>query len=99
MHRPDDPRRLPDPPGSTATSEEERSARWVELCTLASELEARLMQGRLETEGIPCSLNSLRMQVEPVNLGRLSEVRLYVLDSDLERAQDLLRAAADGDYL
>lgn len=72
---------------------------WVELCTVASDVEARLIQGRLETEGIPCTVESLKFSAEPVNVGRLAELRLYVLSEDLERARGLLEAAELGEYL
>lgn len=63
---------------------------WRHLATIFSEEKAVLLQGRLETEGIPCSIESLKYHAEPVNFGRLSEVRLWVLDADLERARALL---------
>lgn len=66
---------------------------------MASDVEARLIQGRLETEGIPCSLQSLKFWAEPVNVGRLAELKLYVLEDDLEEAKELLEAAELGEYL
>lgn len=72
-------------------SEDERS--WVPLRTLAVEEEARFIQGMLESEGIPCMLESMKFTAEPVNLGMMSEIRLHVLEEDLERAEALLAAA------
>jgi len=66
---------------------------------VASDPEARLIQGRLETEGIPCTVESLKFYAEPVNVGRLAELNLYVLEDDLDRARDLLEAAELGEYL
>lgn len=66
---------------------------------MASDPEARLIQGRLETEGIPCTVESLKFYAEPVNVGRLAELNLYVLEDDLDRARDLLEAAELGEYL
>lgn len=66
-------------------------AGWVHLITLASEEEAWLLQGRLESEGIPCSVESLKYHAEPVNFGRLSEVRVHVLNQHLARSRELLR--------
>jgi len=73
---------------------EDQGSDWVTLCTVASEEEAFFMQGMLEAEGIPCTLESLKYHAEPVNLGRLSEVRVHLLEPDLQRAQELLAAAA-----
>ena len=70
---------------------------WVELCVLASEVDARLIQGRLETEGIPCEIESMKFHAEPVNLGLMSEVRLHVLERDLERARVLLQEVDEDD--
>ena len=76
---------------------EDRGSKWATLRTVASEEEAIFMQGMLEAEGIPCTLESLKYHAEPVNLGRLSEVRVHVLEQDLQRAQELLTAAAEQD--
>lgn len=75
------------------------SPKWVGLCVLASEVDARLIQGRLETEGIPCAIESLKFYAEPVNVGALSEIRLHVLEPDLERARALLEEAEQEDFL
>lgn len=64
--------------------------RWELLLTMSSEEEAHLLQGRLESEGIPCTLESIKFHVEPVNFGQMSEINLHVLQSDLERARELL---------
>ena len=76
---------------------EDQESRWVALRTVASEEEAFFMQGMLEAEGIPCTLESLKYHAEPVNLGMLSEIRVHVLETDLQRAQELLTAATEQD--
>ncbi|MFQ5743217.1 MAG: putative signal transducing protein [Acidobacteriota bacterium] len=77
---------------------EKKNSNWVPFRTVTSEVEARIIQGRLETEGIPCTIESLKYHMEPVNFGTLSEVRLHVLKDDLPRANDLLDAADRGEY-
>jgi hypothetical protein len=72
---------------------EDQGSKWVTLCTVASEEEAFFMQGMLEAEGIPCTPESLKYHAEPVNLGRLSEIRVHVLEADLQRAKELITAA------
>ena len=63
---------------------------WVEIASLSLEDEARLLQGFLEAEGIPAQIESLKFHMEPVNVGGLAEIRLYVRAEDEERAIELL---------
>ncbi|HVR42734.1 MAG TPA: hypothetical protein VMS56_04750 [Thermoanaerobaculia bacterium] len=51
---------------------------WVEIAGLGTDDEARLLQGFLEAEEIPAQIESLRFSMEPVNLGQMSEIRVYV---------------------
>ena len=76
---------------------EDQESSWVALRTVASEEEAFFMQGMLEAEEIPCTLESLKYHAEPVNLGMLSEVRVHVMETDLQRAQERLTSAAEED--
>lgn len=68
-------------------------ARWVKLTEYAVELRARLVAGRLESEGIPVMLDP-EMQHEPygpgtnVLLGR--GVEIYVPENRLLEARDLI---------
>ncbi len=63
---------------------------WVEIASLSLEDEARLLQGFLEAEGIPAQIESLKFHMEPVNVGGLAEIRLYVRADDEARAIELL---------
>ncbi|MEO8216456.1 MAG: hypothetical protein ABI718_05180 [Acidobacteriota bacterium] len=63
---------------------------WVEISSAATEDEARILQGFLETEGIPCRVESLRFHMEPVNFGKLGEIRVYVRVEDQVRATALM---------
>jgi len=63
---------------------------WTQLCTLSSESEATLLQGYLESEGGPCSIESLVFHAEPFTFGPLAKVRVHVLSTDRERADRLL---------
>ena len=63
---------------------------WPILETVSSEEEARLIAGFLENTGVRCEVESLRFHQEPVNFGRLSEVRLRVPFEELEMARRLL---------
>lgn len=68
---------------------------WVEIASVGTEDEARLLQGFLQTEGIPAQIESLKFSMEPVNLGTMSEIRIYV-DAEAEhRAMALLDERRD----
>jgi hypothetical protein len=68
---------------------------WVEIASVGSEEEARLLAGFLESEGIPAEVESLRFSMEPVNLGTMSEIRVYVGAEDEHRALEILESRAD----
>ncbi len=64
------------------------STTWVEIATVGSEEEARMIKGFLESEGIPTQLESLELNAVPVNFGAIGEIRVYV---DGNREADALR--------
>jgi len=76
---------------------------WVELTSVGTQTEARLMQGFLEAEGIPTQIESLKFTAEPVNLGAMAEIRVFVAAANEEKAARLLEdrsedfAALSGD--
>jgi hypothetical protein len=65
-------------------------ATWTQILVVTDETEAELIRGYLESEGIPCNLESLVFHAEPFTFGPLSKVRLHVPTSDVERARKLL---------
>ena len=68
---------------------------WVEIASVGNDDEARLLAGFLEAEGIPAEVESLRFSMEPVNVGTMSEIRVYVGAEDEHRALELLETRAD----
>jgi len=66
------------------------SGDWVVLESVADAEEARLIEGFLHSEGIDCEIESLRFNQEPVNLGRLSEIRLRVPETQIAEARAAL---------
>ncbi len=70
---------------------------WAPLCTISLETEAQLIQGMLETAGVPCEIESLKFHAEPVNFGGLSRVRIHVPEGKLGEARKLL-ADHDSDF-
>ena len=63
---------------------------WVEIASVGTEEEARLIHGFLEEEGIPCQVESLRSDALPANLGSMSEIRIYVAAESEQEAVALL---------
>ena len=65
---------------------------WVEIASMGTEDEARLVQGFLEAEGIPAQIENVTFSMEPVTFGMMGEIRVYVGSEDEPRAQELLRS-------
>ncbi|HLF57215.1 MAG TPA: hypothetical protein VI942_10255 [Thermoanaerobaculia bacterium] len=68
---------------------------WEVVRTVGTEEEAALIAGYLEGAGIPARIESLLFHQEPVNFGKLGEVRVHVPASSLDAA----RAALDSSEL
>jgi hypothetical protein len=63
---------------------------WEVVRTLGTEEEAALIAGYLESQGVRVEIESLWFHLEPVNFGRLGEVRVKVPAAEAERARALL---------
>ena len=59
---------------------------------VTDETEAQLIGGYLESEGVPCNLESLVFHAEPFTFGPLSKVRIHVPAGDVAQARKLLDA-------
>ena len=79
----------------------EQSATWETVRIVGTEEEAALLAGFLEECDIPSEVESLLVHQEPVNFGRLGEVRVKVPADRLTEAESLLAerdaAVAAGD--
>ncbi len=64
---------------------------WVEIASTGTEDEAKLLQGFLQTEGIPAEIENVKFSMEPVNFGTMGDIRIYVSAEDEQRALELLR--------
>ena len=63
----------------------------VEVYTAAGDIEALVIKGLLESDGIMCSLSSdIPHAVLPVEIDGLGAVRISVSDADAERAAQLI---------
>lgn len=69
---------------------------WVEIESVGSEEEARIVTGFLNDEGIPCQFESLRSDPMPTTLGTLGEIRIYVAAENEARALELIRERKGG---
>ncbi len=79
-------------PDDVNTVPAEDGTTWVEIASMGTEDEARLMQGFLEAEGIPAQVENVTFSMEPVTFGMMGEIRVYVGSEDEPRAQELLRS-------
>jgi hypothetical protein len=68
---------------------------WVEIASAVTEDQARLLQGFLEASGIPTQIESLKFTMEPVNLGALAEIRVFVESTRGDEALRLLEERDD----
>ena len=67
---------------------------WVEVYFTSEEPEAMIVKGFLETEGIPCQIESARMSQIPVEVGALGgRITLLVRPGDFEKARKVLENA------
>ncbi len=55
-------------------------------------LEAEMVRDILESGGIPVTILSLKVSPYPVNIGRMGEVKVLVMEEDLEKAREVLES-------
>ena len=67
------------------------NATWVEITSVGTEEEAKLLQGFLDAEGIPAQIENLQFKMEPTNFGMMGDIRVYVRAGDEARAIQLVR--------
>jgi len=80
---------MPDDTANTITAEDGTTL--VEIASVGTEDEAKLLQGFLEAEGIPAQIEDVKFHMEPINFGAMGEIRIFVTADDEPRAQQLLR--------
>ena len=68
------------------------SEKLIEVYKSASDMEAQVIKGLLESYGIPCLLKSkVAPSVHMFAVGSMGEVRVMVRDSMAEEARELIR--------
>lgn len=80
-----------DYPDNVNTVDAEDGTRWVEIASVGTGDEARLLAGFLEGEGIPAQVEDVKFDEMPINFGAMGDIRIYVASDDEPRAQALLR--------
>lgn len=86
---PDDPRQ--EIPNDVNVIPAEDGTTWVEIASMGTEDEAKLLQGFLQSEGIPAQIENVKFTMEPINFGTMGDIRVYVGSEDETRAQQLLQ--------
>jgi hypothetical protein len=79
-------------PDDVNTVSAEDGTTWVEIASVGTDDEAKLLAGFLDAEGIPAQIENVKFNMEPINFGSMGEIRIYVSAEDEPRAQELLRA-------
>ena len=64
---------------------------WVEITSVGTDDEARLLQGFLDAEGVPAQIENVKFSMEPINFGAMGDIRIYVQSQDEQRALQLLK--------
>ena len=64
---------------------------WVEITSVGTDDEARLLQGFLDAEGVPAQIENVKFSMEPINFGTMGDIRIYVQSQDEQRALKLLK--------
>jgi len=74
-----------------------RDDEWIELCSTTADYEAHLIEGLLESNGIPVRLKSYRVSQFPFDVGHIGEIKILVRAEDLENAQAIIKDAGKED--
>ena len=80
-----------DYPDNVNTVDAEDGTRWVEIASVGTGDEAKLLAGFLEGEGIPAQVEDVKFDEMPINFGAMGDIRIYVASDDEQRAQAILR--------
>src|SRR5213075_47139 len=62
---------------------------WVEITSVGTDDEARLLQGFLEAEGVPAQIENVKFSMEPINFGVMGDIRIYVPADKEQHAVEL----------
>ena len=63
---------------------------WEKIYTTSSEVEAHLIKGLLEGEGIPCRMQSMRVPQFPLTVDGLGAIQIHVRPQDAPEGRRIL---------
>jgi hypothetical protein len=63
---------------------------WTQVAVVSDDVEADLIRGFLESEGIDAQIDNKKFHMEPVNFGDLTGVRVLTRGEDAAQARSLL---------
>jgi hypothetical protein len=63
---------------------------WSELLVTYDEIEAEMIKDLLESGGIPVRIRSSKVTPYPVNIGKMGEIKVLVMEQDLEMAKSVI---------
>lgn len=74
--------------------------KWVAVATITGDINAEILKGLLEAQGIPVFLSQegVGRSIYPVTIGRLAEVEILVPDSFKSEAERVLANYQSGTY-
>ncbi|HET9794028.1 MAG TPA: DUF2007 domain-containing protein [Thermoanaerobaculia bacterium] len=64
--------------------------KWTPVAMVPDDVEADLIRGFLESEGIEAQIDNRKFHMEPVNFGDLTGIAVLTQPADVERARALL---------
>src|ERR1051326_6400330 len=82
-------------PDDVNTIQAEDGTTLVEIASVGSQDEANLLRGFLEAEGIPAQIENVKFNEMPTTVGAMGDIRVYVVETDKDRAVALLRERRD----
>jgi hypothetical protein len=89
---------IPDPPASVQAADPP-PADYVQLSRYLRPMEAYLLQGRLNAEGIDTQLRGVKtIETDPLWLNAMGGVRLFVLRQQYNQAMDVAAKTENGSY-
>jgi hypothetical protein len=64
---------------------------WVVVLVTSDPIEAEMVKDLLESGGIPVALRSSKVSPFPVNIGKIGEISLLVLQADKSLAEKVIK--------
>jgi hypothetical protein len=86
---------MPDIPENVNTVPSDDGTTWIEIASVGTAEEAKLLAGFVEAEGISANTENVKFNMEPINFGTMGEIRVYVPSDQEQQALALLKTRND----